>query len=397
MNREKIIQSMMILLSLQFYAVQSHEIVSSQHTTLLIELVKKQEDHLLELQKEKPALMDRCVGEYYRGSYRHYGYDGFYIKKWSSSMVDLKKLYNIQQQIFDADGTVLKERMTDLIKQGESFDAVDTHNHTALYYAKSADVYDALRSSGASFELLPFLYIYQWYTIPALTALFYIMYTLYEVGYFSIDRCIRCSQNVYDETLSRIDDIKKIINKDEVVDPETDVKKPVYDRRDMQCRDEQGRTRLMNYIIKQEAALITLRVKIDTLWNDHVEWLDDTEWDEYYAIIVQHQAMCHQTQVHIKKMIELGADVNIQDMSGKTLLDYCATKEIYKTLLALGADFQIDSWAYFNYDYYVKQAPIIAPILATTFVITMYMTMRKNMSFKDERDEWFMNWARANL
>lgn len=387
----------MIFLSLQFYVMQSHDALLPQRTTQLIELVKKQEDHLLELQKEQPELIDRCVGEYYRGSYRRYGYDGFYIKKWSSSTADLKKLYNIQQQIFDADGTVLKKRITDLIEQGESFDAVDIHNHTALYYAESTQVYDVLRSSGASFELLPFLYIYQWYTIPALTALFYIMYTLYEVGYFSIDRCIRCSQKVYDGTISTIDDIKKIIYEDEVVDQKVAIKKPVDDRRDMQCRDEQGRTRLMNYIIKQEAALIALRVKIDTLWNDHVEWLDDTEWDEYYAIIIQHQAMCHQTQVHIKKMVELGADVNIQDALGKTLLDYCVTKEIYETLLALGADFQIDSWVYFNYDYFVRQAPIIAPILATTLMVTMYMTLRKNMSFKDERDEWFMNWARANL
>lgn len=388
MNNRRIVLPTIFFICIQFHIIQSHELHPPQETTELIEFIKNQKDRLTDLQDEAQLLMDRCIYDY-SYTYRNHQHHDFYIKR-SASLADLQELYDIQQEILHAD-ELLKERIADLIDQGESFDEVDAQNHTALYYAQSTQVYNALRSSGASFELIPFLYMYQWYAVPASTALLFIVYKLYEVGYFSFDRCISYSQKIYGGTLSTLDDLQRLISTDKIADKKTDMKNPVYDRSNMHSRDALGRTPLMNYLIEQEEILFSLRLQIDDLWND------DAEWDDYYAVITQHTVTCHQTQIQIKKMIELGAALDIQDTSGKTLLDHCVTKEIYETLLALGTPFQVNLWIHFNYDYFVKKAPYIAPIVGISLLVSVYMTVRNNISFKDERSEWFETWAKRHL
>ena len=362
MNYAHSIKCMMIFLIIQSYTIYCHDTYPSQKTTKLIEFVKQQKDSLIDLQRDANQLMDKCVGEYYGRRSNPYS-EGFYIKKWSASISDLKKLHDIRREITNPD-IVMKERIADLIQQGESFDATDLHNHTALYYANSSRVYNALRSSGADFELAPALNAYKWYAIPVSAVFLCIVSKLCESKNFS-----------FDGMFSTNEDIKKIVD----------------DVHGLHIRDEQGRTPLMNYVIEQEQALVALRLKIDIAWND------DTEWDDYYAMIIHHKAVRHQTQINIEKMVELGAAVDVYDVHGKTLLDYCVTKEIYETLLAVGAPFQINAWAYFNYDSYVKQAPIIIPILTAALLAAVSMIKRKDMSFDDERNEWFDQWARRNF
>jgi len=381
---------MMIFFIIQFSQAYSYDIYSSQRTNELIKFVKQQESCLFDVQSKVNVLKDRFIGEDYGRHYRSYDPDNFYFK-WPASKNDLKKIHDLHQQVFNRT-QYLKEQIENLLDDREFLYEVDKNNHTALYYAQTSEMYNALRSSGAQFEVVPFLYIYRWYTIPATMALVFIIYTLYEVGYFSIDQCIKYSQKIYDGTLSTIDDIKKVIYAKETIVNQVEVKKNNYNVHDMQSRDDQGRTPLMSYVIEQENTLVALREKIDILWSD-----DKTEWDDYIAEVFRHKAICHQTQMNIKSMVELGAIVDIQDLFGKTLLDYCFTKDIYESLLGIGVPFQINSWIYFNYDYYVKKAPIVVPVLTIVTLCTAYKTMQIGMNFKNDRDVWFERWAARNL
>ena len=137
--------------------------------------------------------------------------------------------------------------------------------------------------------------------------------------------------------------------------------------------------------------LVTLRSQIDKSWQD------EEEWSNYFAVIMQHKAILYQTTINIKKMVELGAAVDVQDIFGKTVLDYCMTKEIYDVLIGVGVPFQIDAWIYFNYDYFVKKAPIIAPILGACLCIAVYKTMNQGKISMDEKDAWIQQMGRYCL
>ena len=223
---------MMIFLITQSDTIYSLDKPLSQNTTKLIEFVKQQKDSSIDLQRDAKKLMDKCVGDY--SPYLN----DFYIN-WSASKSDLKKLHDIRREITNPD-VVIKERIADLIKQGESFDAVDHQGHTALYYANSPRVYNALISSGADFELAPALHVYKWYALSAAALL------------CIISKLCKVDENSCDGMLSTHEDVKK----------------SVADIHGLHIRDAQGRTPLMNYIIEQEETLVALRLKIDIAWND---------------------------------------------------------------------------------------------------------------------------------
>jgi len=140
---------------------------------------------------------------------------------------------------------------------------------------------------------------------------------------------------------------------------------PLYSQ-ELNIRDEQGRTPLMNYVIQQEAEITIIKKDIDVLWHEcfqvvsvcvgqHSSSLtlrkltctdkDIIDWKQRKADLKDFIA---NTAMTLKSMAQAGCDVEASDFKGYTAINYCYTYEVYQALDSVGVPFQWKVWAYFN-------------------------------------------------
>ena len=101
--------------------------------------------------------------------------------------------------------------------------------------------------------------------------------------------------------------------------------------------DKHGRTKLMNYIISQEAKLANLKVE---LVSSHGK-----SQAQSICIQLNINRCLNETCQFIEAMVDAGARLELHDIEGKTALDFCKTKKFYIALRSLGAPFQLKTWA----------------------------------------------------
>ena len=177
----------------------------------------------------------------------------------------LQDLYNSRQELKDFQKNTEND-IAQLIQDGQSIHAVDEHGNTSLDYVQSRPVYNALRSQGADFQIFPFLSLNKWYIATALIPI-----TLAAVGLYQAFYSNRRNEHINDQ-------------------------------------DYAGRTALMNYVIEQEIMLQAL-IKSRNL----------------YAL----KAKIKEIMENLLILMKQGADIDITDHEGKTVLDYCQTPFIY--------------------------------------------------------------------
>ena len=134
------------------------------------------------------------------------------------------------------------------------------------------------------------------------------------------------------------------------------------------ARDEDGRTELMNYVIWQEAEIAIIKSDISRLWHTCYERTEVRFLKDFPAATVdQKRKTCTDSDIQALKnrkkdlvqciektlsgivdLIIAGAQLDVCDNSGKTVLNYCETYEIYELLMFHGAPFQYATFVYFN-------------------------------------------------
>ncbi len=271
------------------------------------EYVQEHTAYVKNLNETISRLKDYCIKT--RTEYR-YGdkYRVTYINPYASYQ-EIRTLYDSQQELKKISQTA-EDQIDVLVQSGASINTADSSGKTPLQYADSYSMYTLLRSRGANFEALPFLSMHPWSVSITSAVLLAGMYSLYASG------C--CNKNRYAQ-----------------YDPNVQFENPLYHR------DVLGRTLLMNYLIAQEDKLVALRAQMQPLqYNSQEE-------HAYFSGLVAYQTLLEETQKTIQDMIEQGAELNIQDCDGKSLLNYCKTASIYKDLRSAGAPFELAAGAYF--------------------------------------------------
>ncbi len=265
------------------YAHDKNEVGS----TKLIEFVQQREKELVALDKKVANLWKQCisidVSVTHSGDVKTttttYGRQPFCTDEMLQDLYESRKrLKNFEENT--------KKQIAEIMKDGISIHATDKHGKTALSYCKSRDVYNALRSQGALFQIDSFSDINQSQLlatglVAAAWATFLAM-TLAPVTPADTCHARNAAINI---------------------------------------RDKQGRTPLMNYVIEQEIAIDPYRVGY-TILPSFLSEIKDV----------------------ITKMVKQGADLSMQDFKGKTVMDYCKTKAIYQYLHSLGAPMNFDAW-----------------------------------------------------
>lgn len=165
-----------------------------------------------------------------------------------------------------------------------------------------------------------------------------------------------------------------------------------------QVRDEQGRTVLINFVIKKEQDIATetatLQVEWDKLFysrqfNDGYIYHSNGMMTPRYTYLpvrriatTDAQVVAYQekeaklanliatTIATIETTVRLGVDINAEDAEGNTVLNYCYTQAIYDELVRLGANFQLKVWVYFNPGYATVAA--FATVMAVVGVKSLY-------------------------
>ncbi len=278
--------------TMQIDCMQSSNTENSNDQASLISFINEHEQSLINLQKKRDQLWNSCKGtEPHR--YENFPYTRTYINT-SAPFEDLQSLYQALEQIKSWDREFCG-KISQSVDQGQSLDAIDDKGKTALDYARFYYTYNVLRSQGASFQVVPFLYMHPYYTIPAAIIL---AYKAYCWGRYADTRLMQHQE--------------------------------LYDISCLSSRDEQLRTPLMNYLIDQEAKLVNIRSTIKKLEKDAYKSIDD--YYVYKTTLIEHHNVIEKTQATIKNMIEQGAQIDICDIHGKSLTDYCYTKEIYDSI-----------------------------------------------------------------
>ena len=127
--------------------------------------------------------------------------------------------------------------------------------------------------------------------------------------------------------------------------------------------DEEGRTLLMNYVIQQEAEIAKLKLYAFNKFFPGMEYNSALYYLDLKGFVQEKLSSYYQAKEYkdlyaeiditvneIGRMIaQMGTDKSqlaLQDMYGKTVLNYCYTKEVYNKLRAAGVPFQFDTWTY---------------------------------------------------
>ena len=302
-------------------------------TTKLIEFVKQRENELVDLDAEVADLWKKSIridiNTTYNGNVKitttTYSRQPFCTDKMLHDLYQSRKLL----KNFEED---TKQQIAEIMKDNISIDAIDRRGKTALNYCKSRDVYNALRSQGAPFQIDSFSSInqYQLLATGLLAAAWAAFLAMTLMSTTPVD-----SYHVKNETIND--------------------------------RDENGRTPLMNYIIEQEIEIDPYRVGY-TLSPLFLSRIKDI----------------------ITGMVELGADLNIKDFEGKTVMDYCKTQAIYKHLHSLGAPVSFNAWLSCNQESVIGLGLFsVAVILGTIYSAQNYRGQDAHGLFIDKTLEKF--------
>lgn len=299
----------------------------------LIEYVQEREIELQNLYKKEKELWDICLSTSVSTNYStHYETTvTTYTIKPTCTLQQLYELYMIRQKLKNFE-KLTQEEIAEMLKDGALFSDQDDDGKTALGHAQSQAVYNALRNEGASFELYPFvdthqaeLYLYAGLQIiPAMVTFLYQMM-------LNTDK-----QNFWD------------------------AQRGAYENLSINARDKMGRTPIMNYLIEQEGLIALFKN------------------DTYFTASKKYTKIVAETKNKLTQMIQKGALLDLQDVSGKTIVNYCYTPEIYQHLCSLGMLSDATSWVYFNPIKTVCMGMIPAAIF-TVFVYQPFMFEDRNI------------------
>lgn len=165
-----------------------------------------------------------------------------------------------------------------------------------------------------------------------------------------------------------------------------------YQIQELNIRDEQGRTSLMNFVIEKEAQILQDTKDLKTLWDTYFYRECRHEGYTYTgngivalykyvptrriyttdADVVMYKQkeqdlanFVSSTIKSIRIIVQSGVDINAKDYTGYTVQNYCYSEEIYNELRRLGADFQYCPWVYFN--------PTLGTLATTGAIVGMLM------------------------
>lgn len=179
---------------------------------------------------------------------------------------------------------------------------IDELNKTPLEYVETSEMYNVLRSCGASFRLDSYIKIYPWSSKAllgsTLLTFVYMVYKSYKENLFNVDRSI--------ETIPYINtkNLEDQLSKKEI---------------DLTTQDKFGRTFLMNYLIQQNQQLEELNQKIKKLSQKSLE-LYEIQYSQINLLVT--------TEKNIQEMIEQQASIELYDCFNKNCLSYCTIKEL---------------------------------------------------------------------
>ena len=303
--------------------------VYEQGKTKLIKYIEQRDTDLIDLQKEVSQLWNDSTYTTVDSTYscNHKTETTTYNIKSSCSRYTLQKIYDGRQNLknFTKD---TQNQIAKIIQEGISINASDNQGKTALNYAKSRQVYNALRHEGADFQIDSFISMneYQLKTMVALATVWAIVGATYLIS-------------------SAIDDGKN-----------------QHENEGINIRDEMGRTSLMNYIIQEEDRINSFRGSIFC------------------------ESLVFDIKVKIKSMIEQGARLDIKDFEGKTVMDYCTTAEIYNYLDSLKGPSHLMKWLDDNHTclFYLTVASI-----CTSMFVHISLSDQSGIPGVDEVDAYF--------
>jgi len=275
--------------------------------SLLVDLVAQRASLLKKMNQKKDYFKEQSYRIVQYGNYTYAIENPYY-----------GKLYKQQQKIIDEYETKTLFQIQACLDQGESLHTKDNKGKTALDYAESYEMYHLLRSHGVGFQLNPFVSFHPLTTSVITAALAALVYLISQKIMYDINTYTQINNNLN--------------NSDN---------KP-YETNNLKSCDDQGQTPLMNYLIQQEGRLLELRTQIINL--------EDQEFSNtlYYDTIIQYQIVRDTTQRNIREMIFQGASLDVVNIFGKNLLDYCRTEEIYFLLKDAGAPYSYTTWIYFE-------------------------------------------------
>ena len=313
------------LISQIIYAYDNNEL----GTTKLIKFVEQREKELVNLNDEINQLMKQCFSnkitkEKTFGAYKDTMVTTYWINK-NCSYDTLKKLYDSRQCLKDFENDT-KKQIAKILQDGVSIGATDNQGRTALSYSKSRDVYNALRSQGAPFQIDSFSAVNKSQLL--------VIALLATVWGFFIEASLNSSLNVNNKPQNA----------------------------SINFRDGMGRTSLMNYIIQKEAEIDLFRESLSNLTATG------------YLLKIKSD---------IKQMFELGADFSMKDYEGKTVMDYCKTIEIYDYLCSFERPFSLEAWLHNNQNY------ITCMGMATAVVLLAVVDSTNNIQGQDSLGKLF--------
>ena len=252
--------------------------------TKLIKYIEQRDRDFINLKNEVSKLWNDSMyrTEKTTGSGNYQTRTITYNIKPSCSRYTLQKIYDGRQNLKNFTQDTQKE-IAKIVRQGISINASDNKGKTALNYAQSRQTYNALRYEGANFQIDPFVSMneFELNIMAGLAAVWATVIATYLIS-------------------STIDDVRSQC-------------------KDINIRDENGRTSLMNYIIQEEDRIDQFR---DSIFS--VSLIDIKE--------------------KIKCMIDQGARLDIKDFEGQTVMDYCKTAEIYNYLDSLKGPSPLIKW-----------------------------------------------------
>lgn len=343
-----------LLFCMQSLYAEQTNLNNAAKTAALIKYVQDHQNYTKNLDESIEQLTALCI----KTRKEYVGNDVYtytYVDPWAG-FINIQSLYNCRQERKNLP-RITEDEIDSFIQQGAQINEPDETGKTALNYAQSHALYNILRSHGANFQIEPFLYMHPWSISIALLASTIVIANVYSSGYFSHGRYITYNQN--DESQSSL-----------------------------HHRDEEGRTPLMNYLIEQEEKLVQLRAQMNPIqYNANEE-------HAYFSGLVTYQKLLEDTQAQIKDMIQQGAALNIQDCYGKSLLNYCKTKQLYDDLRSAGAPFEFLPGAYFAQPLVTGSCIIALPIIMATLGIS-YLIDQSRMA-DDVFDTWYKNHYNIN-
>jgi len=325
---------MYILFNLVSHVIYTNDVDDYSDIRTLREYVHNRESHKKDLEIKNKQLWRDC---FYTTEETSLLVNGTLITTWYNHRPNcpqskFEQLYKNRQDLknFEKDTS---EQIGQIIAQGVSINAGKKNYGTILNSAKSRVLYNVLRDQGADFQVTSFVNMNK----PQLIA----MGILIAAWGLFLNNCLNVKINY---------------------------RKNRFMQAGINTCDEQGRTPLMNFIIAQEAQLKPFR-----------QCMSDPGIVTFIL----------KTNQEVTRLVKCGADINIKDCYGKTIMNYCKTIDFYQHLYALGGPFDVKQWAVLQRDYLI---PFLA--VSTVMLIAMRLSMFEstadiNGSIGEKFDDFF--------